>query len=411
MFLGINRKELECEQKRSLKDLLLKDNAWYDYYQKHKDTLRTEVVETVANILSCGTTLRGFSCYECPNPTCTHSKKVAFTCHNRFCSKCGKKATENWISKQIHLLPTCAWQHITFTMPRELWRFFKEHWTLLGYLLPLAAAILMQLAASKGIKPGIFAALHSFGRDLKLNPHIHASTTKGGLNEQQDRFVSFYFKKKVIMKMWRYRVIQLLKKAYHEGILTLPDGLKALCQTPNHFNAWLNKKLNKPWIVHVAKPQKNPIAAINYLGRYIRRPPIGHSRLRHYNGQYVTFNFLNHKTNQHQDFHCSTEEFIRRLTQHIPKKNFRMLRYYGFLANRVRGQVLPIVRVLLGQEPNPKSYNLKYAQLMLQTFGINPKQCILCHAEMKLTYRRIGANAAFFHQNHEKLALKKRLVA
>ncbi|WP_195912050.1 transposase zinc-binding domain-containing protein, partial [Legionella pneumophila] len=83
MLYAVSKKELDCEQKRSLKDLLLKDNSWYHYFQKYKDTLRHEVLETISNILSCGSTLRGFSCYDCPNPKCTHSKKVAFTCHNR----------------------------------------------------------------------------------------------------------------------------------------------------------------------------------------------------------------------------------------------------------------------------------------------------------------------------------------
>ncbi|CCD10718.1 protein of unknown function (plasmid) [Legionella pneumophila subsp. pneumophila] len=34
--------------------------------------------------------------------------------------------------------------------------------------------------------------------------------------------------------------------------------------------------------------------------------------------------------------------------------------------------------------------------MMQKTFGINPKECILCHSEMELAYRKIGANAAFF---------------
>lgn len=47
---------------------------------------------------------------------------------------------------------------------------------------------------------------------------------------------------------------------------------------------------------------------------------------------------------------------------------------------------------------------------MQQTFGINPKEFILCHTEME-TYRRMGANASFFYENHEALAQRKRLVA
>jgi hypothetical protein len=133
--------------------------------------------------------------------------------------------------------------------------------------------------------------------------------------------------------------------------------------------------------------------------------------LRHYDGKLVVFNFLNHKSKKHQNFYCSTEEFIRRFTQHIPKKNFRMIRYFGFLANRLRGEKLPLVRALLGQEPNPKPYNIKYAELMRKTLGINPKECTHCESEKTLMYRQIGANAAFFYKHHEALALRERLVA
>ena len=44
-----------------------------------------------------------------------------------------------------------------------------------------------------------------------------------------------------------------------------------------------------------------------------------------------------------------TESFIKRLVQHIPDKGFRMIRYYGFLANCLRSRLLPIVYNLLAQ--------------------------------------------------------------
>lgn len=213
------------------------------------------------------------------------------------------------------------------------------------------------------------------------------------------------------MRMWRYRVIALLKSAYNDGTLILPDSLQSLCPDYKRFAAWLNRRLHKAWIVHVAKPTKSPWITINYLGRYIKRPPIAQSRLRHYNGHTVSFNFLNHKSKKHQDFHCSTEEFIRRFTQHIPAKHFRIIRYYGFLANRVRTEKLAIVRRLLGQKTSPTPYNLKWAELMVKTFGVNPKQCILCKSQMDLKYRRIGANAQFFNDKHDDLALRKKIVA
>ncbi|WP_440866502.1 transposase [Symbiopectobacterium purcellii] len=41
---------------------------------------------------------------------------------------------------------------------------------------------------------------------------------------------------------------------------------------------------------------------------------------------------------------------ILRLIKHIPEKHFRMVRYFGFLANRVVGKLLPLVRKALGQD-------------------------------------------------------------
>ena len=42
----------------------------------------------------------------------------------------------------------------------------------------------------------------------------------------------------------------------------------------------------------------------------------------------------------------SVEEFIVRLTQHIPDKGFRQIRYGGIFASRVRSNLIPIVKTL-----------------------------------------------------------------
>ena len=44
------------------------------------------------------------------------------------------------------------------------------------------------------------------------------------------------------------------------------------------------------------------------------------------------------------------DEFIERFIQHIPEKGFRMIRYYGFLSNAVRGKLLPKIYKILGQK-------------------------------------------------------------
>nr|WP_129556712.1 transposase [Piscirickettsia salmonis] len=45
----------------------------------------------------------------------------------------------------------------------------------------------------------------------------------------------------------------------------------------------------------------------------------------------------------------SIDDFIDRLTQHIPDKFFKMIRYYGFLSYRTRTIILPKIYDLVGQ--------------------------------------------------------------
>lgn len=36
---------------------------------------------------------------------------------------------------------------------------------------------------------------------------------------------------------------------------------------------------------------------VDYLGKYIKRPPIGETRIKKYDGKFLTFEFLDHYTN------------------------------------------------------------------------------------------------------------------
>ncbi len=389
-----------------IKQLFQRDRLWWRYYQKHHDTLRPAIVDNVIAMLSCGLSIRGYALFCCSQPGCTHTKKVAFSCKSRFCPTCGKKATDQWIATQQAVLPQTAWQHITFTMPRELWALFKEDYALLGQLSALAAGTVQQVAHDKGVLAGIFTALHTFGRDLKYNVHIHLSVTLGGLSADHSAWKTLYFPKRLIMPQWRYQVITLLRQAYQQGALNLPPALQAQCPTLTDFNRWLDTHYQKAWMVHFTKPTKNPRHNVNYLGRYLKRPPLAQSRLKHYDGQTVGFEYLNHTTGRHQMRTEQAEAFIARFVQHIPDKGFRMIRYYGFLAHRVRSALLPTVYALLDQ-PTPQPITIRWPALLKQSFGLDPLQCILCQSPLRLAQIVFGLSTPELHRYHERLALMK----
>ena len=392
-----------------IKQLFQRGQAWWRFYQQHEVTLREAIVGNVIAMLSCGLSIRGYAFYTCSNSACTHTKKVPFSCKSRFCPTCGKKATDQWIATQQAVLPHTTWQHITFTMPSALWPLFKENYVLLGQLSALAAKPVLGVARQKGLLPGIFTALHTFGRDLKYNVHVHLSVTRGGISDDQSTWKALYFAKRLVMPQWRYGAITLLRQAYQQGQLTLPPALLARCPTPAEFNAWLDQHYRKGWIVHFAKPTKNSHHTVNYLGRYLKRPPLAQSRLRHYDGQTVIFTYLNHTTGHHQTRTEQSAAFIARLVQHIPDKGFRMIRYYGFLAHRVRSTLLPKVYALLDQ-PTPQPPTIRWPTLLQHSFGLDPLQCILCQAPLRLSALVKGLSTRELQPYHRPLALGKLLA-
>ncbi|PJE80135.1 hypothetical protein CI610_00901 [invertebrate metagenome] len=77
------------------------------------------------------------------------------------------------------------------------------------------------------------------------------------------------------------------------------------------------------------------------VSRYMMRPPIARSRLKHYDGNNVAFEYLDHKAKTYRKSTCAAEDFLEHLTQHIPDKDFPMIRYYHFLVNRFRANYSP----------------------------------------------------------------------
>jgi len=107
------------------------------------------------------------------------------------------------------------------------------------------------------------------------------------------------------------------------------------------WNRYLQAQYQRHWKVHFAKKPRGAWRSVKYLGRYLKRPPVAASQLRHYHGGSVVHQYYDHKTQQHKRQKLTQEEMLWRYVSHIPSRHFKMVRYYGFLANRKRGELLP----------------------------------------------------------------------
>ena len=148
-----------------------------DYYEEMIYTLhpRHSVVENVDKMIHCGDPAFGGAMYGCPH--CGNMKFVPFRCHSRFCPTCGNKySMERATSMSFKLIPV-QHRHCVFTIDEDLRHFFLDYPDLLHCLFHSVTSVICRmfhkLNKSQNFTPGFIMVLHTFGRDLKWNPHIH----------------------------------------------------------------------------------------------------------------------------------------------------------------------------------------------------------------------------------------------
>lgn len=360
---------------------IFKDH-WESVLAKHRDSIPDYAITTVNRMLSCRDPEKlGYAKYSCPDHPQT-VKVVPHSCKTRFCNVCGVLQTNKWMHKAFSLLPNVSYYHITFTVPDYLWYFFKKHIGLLDYLFKAASYAVLSWFKERNITPAACAGLHPFGKDLKFNTHLHMILSAGGLLLRKGSYSwkSVYFLPYQNMLKTRFKNT-LLKylKPY------LDDGLKELLYSLN-------------WYLYINMEVLDVKFTAQYIGRYAKRPALAETRIIDYNERLVTFFY---KQRSKPTVYCKlpVEEFILKLIQHILPPQFRVIRYYGLLANRVSKKFKGIISNLLRYIQNiPPFPNWRQRQLKLT--GLDPLLCPVCGKEMILR------EVAFFSSASGGLAYK-----
>lgn len=152
------------------------------------------------------------------------------------------------------------------------------------------------------------------------------------------------------------------------------------------------------WYLYINMEVLDVKFTAQYIGRYAKKPALAETRITDYDEGFVTFSY---KERSKPTLYCKlpVEEFILKLIQHILPPQFRVIRYYGLLANRVSKRFKKIISRLLRYIQNiPIFPNWRQRQLKLT--GIDPLLCPVCGKEMIL--REI----AFFSSASGGLAYK-----
>ncbi len=368
----------------TINHILQHNNNWQRFYKKHYKLIRDAIPWNIDKILNCRSRKLGFHKYQCPD--CHHSITVPHSCKSRLCSSCGVLATNNWISSSLNDFLDVPYQHLIFTIPSQIRSLILANRNLLLNMLFKSASntVLSWTKQNKSYIPGFIMVLHTFGADLKFNPHIHVLITCGGLSLDNSKWISnFHFPHLALKSIWRYQIINSLRTLFKKHSLSLPD--KEIFSDYTSFNNFLNALYQKTWFVHLGKSLSDASFTVRYIGRYTKRPVIAESRITSYDGQYVQFYFKDKATNQTFYPKLTVEEFIAHLIRHIPDKYFRQIRYAGIFASRVKSSLTAIARNLLFQLKKSNAKILSWRERRINFTGNDPLICPKCLKKMFLS--------------------------
>ncbi len=329
--------------------------------------IRQVVFDEVEKIINCGNPDYGYALYVCDH--CKKFVKIPFRCKSRFCNTCGVKYAQDRSFSMTKKSIRCKHRHIVFTMSDKLWPYFQKYRNLLDGLFEAASSSILswfyELNKSQNFTPGIMCTLHTFGRDLKWNPHIHMLCTEGGAGNTEVFRIVKHINFKALRSRWQKLLLDYLQN-------NLPE--KELIEFKLLKNQ-IYKEYNNGFYVYAKPDNISSInQTINYVVRYTGRPAMAQSRIIDYDGTYVTYYYERHEDGKRIEEKVHAYEFIKQLILHIPNKNFKVVRYYGIYA-KTHKQADKIFKLLNKSQIEIRNQLRKWNISIELSFGYDPTIC------------------------------------
>ena len=380
----------------SLQDIF--KNYWNEFVKRFSNQLQREgLVSSIERFIKCKDFDYGYLFYDCPN--CDNFHMIGFTCKSRFCPTCGNKYRDQRTEKVSEKLIEVPHRQFVFAIPVELRIHFRKHREMLSLLFQsVNETFNLVLKSSAPIaykkenrKPGIISFIHTFGRDMKWHPHIHALVAERFSDKYGNLHKFAYFHFDSIRIIFRNILVNKIKAHYKEHYPK--ESTKMV--------TFLNKLIkDNPKGFYVYGPQlekestlKDTKSLTNYIARYAAHPPISEKRI--ISIDYQT-NRIKWYYDPHEDDDIEDEEkkigrqiieedvfeFIKRLIVHIPTKNFNQIRYYGFYSNKCKAKITNN-NLFTIEELNKMKENTLWINDLKKSYGYSPILCY-CGYEMIL---------------------------
>lgn len=328
--------------------------------------------KAVEALRACRTAVLGGHAYFCP---AGHLEGAWYnSCRHRACPQCAFIKIEEWLAAKRQKLLAGDHFQVVMTLASELrllWRYNRK--AIADLLFATAHEELFKLLAQPRrlgpARPGMIAALHTWGRTLVCHVHLHLLVTGGGLTpDGQWRAVrnGFLVPGRELRSEFRKRFCARLEVLLAQGALALPPGV-----TQEQALRWVAKAGRKKWAVHIKPPYRHGEGLATYLARYAKGGPMKNSQILAFDEKSVTFRYKNHRDPgpdgkpRQAVMTLPIQEFLDRLLLHVPPPGLQTVRSYGLYAN-TQGEALERARAALPApcggpaEPRPKCEPLSF---------------------------------------------------
>ncbi len=320
---------------------------------------------------------------------CGYEHAAYHSCRNRHCPKCQALAQEKWIGARAErLLPVCHF-HVVFTLPSQLRGLAKfRPRELYDALFAAAAETLLELGQTRlSAKLGVTMVLHTWTRDLRLHPHVHAIVTAGGLSLEDARWKpssqKYLFPVQVMGSLLRGKMMDALRRLHARGVFSGFDDFA----DPEGFDKLMGQLAKMDWLVYVKKPFRDARFVLRYLGRYTHRVAISSSRLCTVTDDAVTF-----RTKDGNTATLGPVEFLRRFVQHVLPDGLHKIRHFGLYAGTHAQSALLAARIALSTSATAalqphraenSTATASWVELLRLLTGRDPDRCPRCGGRLE----------------------------
>ena len=346
------------QDKPRIKDILWRHLDWLEEMDR-TGKARPVVLDNVHKTLLCNTSYLGYDAFECPE--CGNGNILYRHCHSRFCNSCGVKQQKELAAKAEVMCLDVKHRHVVFTIPEQYRILFRKDRKALNLLFVAARNSICKMFNENIYRKekrkrgktgkirnnkdnhylyrnfknhnrfGIIASLHTFGRALNWNPHIHCLVAELIYEPKKETYKEVHhFDYLNLRKTWQYELNRLLLERFGKKFRRMMNTSYA------DYNNGFYVYAKQQDIYNHSSYSKNIGGCVNYMMRYSSRPPMAESRILSYNPESDTVEWFydDHKTEERIYVKESGLDLLKKMIIHIPDENFRMVRYYGFYNNK-----------------------------------------------------------------------------